>query len=146
MLVTPGFPASAAPMLWTIIVEGIGTFFLVFTVLQVAASKNGGKDFFGISIGFVVISMAFTLGGISGGAFNPAVGFLALLSNMSRGIAINTLLAYGCGPCGGALVAIMLYRITNADEFEYVLLGEEKALPGPVIAAAPKKTSPPKRK
>jgi len=121
---TPGFPSSAVPLLWTVGLEAIGTFFLVFTILQVAASSNSGHDFFGLSIGFVVLSMAFTIGGLSGGAFNPAVGLLPVLATPSLPTLVTSLIVYGGGPCGGALVAVLLFRITNDNEFGYVQLKE----------------------
>merc|ERR1719274_280129 len=54
--------------------EVLYTFMLCFVVLNVAtASKNAGNQFFGLAIGFVIIAGGYAAGGISGGAFNPAV-------------------------------------------------------------------------
>ena len=98
------------------LVELIGTFFLCFVVLQVAASKNnGGQDFFGLAIGFTVVSMAITLGGTSGGAFNPAVGMLALSNGL--GAAKPMLINYFAGPFLGSIIATLIFRATNGEEY-----------------------------
>ena len=55
--------------------EFVWTFFLVTVVLNVATTKaQEGNSFFGFAIGSVVFCGAVSVGGISGGAFNPAVG------------------------------------------------------------------------
>merc|ERR1719167_74704 len=57
-------------------VELLYTFFLVNTVLNTATSDAKGynaNSFFGLAIGFSVVVGAYAVGGISGGAFNPAV-------------------------------------------------------------------------
>ncbi len=56
--------------------EFLGTFALCWVVLNTATTKeNEDNDFYGIAIGFTVLAMAYALGPLSGGAFNPAVGF-----------------------------------------------------------------------
>ena len=50
------------------------TFALVYVVLNVATAKGtSGNSFYGLAIGFTVLVGAFSVGNISGGAFNPAV-------------------------------------------------------------------------
>ncbi|MEX0719608.1 MAG: MIP/aquaporin family protein [Balneolaceae bacterium] len=54
--------------------EFLGTFALCFVILMVAFSKRSeGNSYFGLAIGFTVAAMAFSVGSVSGGAFNPAV-------------------------------------------------------------------------
>ncbi len=66
--------APAASVVNVLIAEVIGTFALVWVVLNVATSKaSDGNSFYGLAIGFVVTAMAYAVGGISGGVFNPAV-------------------------------------------------------------------------
>src|SRR6201992_4331507 len=56
------------------VVELLITFALCYVVLNVATSKDQPNNgFFGLAIGFTVAAGAFAVGGISGGAFNPAV-------------------------------------------------------------------------
>ena len=53
--------------------EVIFTFNLAHTILNVAASRQAGNQFFGIAIGMAVLAGAFCTGAISGGSLNPAV-------------------------------------------------------------------------
>ena len=61
--------------------EFLFTFALAFVVLNSATSKDtAGNSFYGLAIGMTVMTGAFAVGGISGGAFNPAVAVgLALM-------------------------------------------------------------------
>jgi aquaporin Z len=70
--ISPEYDAHlAAPFF----MEAIWTFFLVSVVLNSATTKaQEGNSFFGFAIGSVVLSGAVSMGPISGGAFNPAVG------------------------------------------------------------------------
>jgi aquaporin Z len=57
-----------------ILAEFLFTFALVYVVLNVATAKGtSGNSFYGLAIGFTVLTGAFAVGDISGGAFNPAV-------------------------------------------------------------------------
>jgi aquaporin Z len=56
------------------VVELLFTFALAYVVLNVATSKDHpNNSFYGLAIGFTVLAGAIAVGGISGGAFNPAV-------------------------------------------------------------------------
>jgi aquaporin Z len=68
-LTLSGFGLGAAA-----VVELLFTFALSYVVLNVATSKDHpNNSFYGLAIGFTVMVGAFAVGGISGGAFNPAV-------------------------------------------------------------------------
>jgi len=57
-----------------LIAEFLFTFALCYVVLNVATAKaNAGNSFYGLAIGFIVLAGAYSVGSISGGAFNPAV-------------------------------------------------------------------------
>lgn len=57
-----------------IVSEFLFTFALVWVILNVAISRGtAGNGFYGIAIGFVVATGAFSVGSISGASFNPAV-------------------------------------------------------------------------
>ena len=61
-------------MTQTIGAEFLYTFALVFVILNVATSEaTAGNGYYGAAIAFVVLAGALTVGGISGGSFNPAV-------------------------------------------------------------------------
>ena len=54
--------------------ELLYTFALVFVILNVATSEaTEGNGYYGAAIALVVLAGALTVGGISGGSFNPAV-------------------------------------------------------------------------
>jgi aquaporin Z len=56
------------------VAEFLFTFALAFVVLNSATSKDtANNSFYGLAIGMTVMVGAFAVGGISGGAFNPAV-------------------------------------------------------------------------
>jgi aquaporin Z len=68
--VAPLQPAAVPALL----AEFLFTFALVYVVLNVATAKDtSGNSFYGLAIGFTVLVGAFSVGNISGGAFNPAV-------------------------------------------------------------------------
>src|SRR3954471_20117060 len=61
-------------LLAAFLVELLFTFALCYVVLNVATSKDHPTNsFYGLAIGFTVLAGAVAVGGISGGAFNPAV-------------------------------------------------------------------------
>lgn len=74
-------PGTAAPItlsgnaLWAALAaELLFTFALAYVVVNVATSKDHpNNSFYGLAIGFTVLAGAVAVGGISGGAFNPAV-------------------------------------------------------------------------
>ncbi len=68
--VTAGSPDVPKALL----AEFLFTFALVYVVLNVATAKGtSGNSFYGLAIGFTVLTGAVAVGDISGGAFNPAV-------------------------------------------------------------------------
>jgi aquaporin Z len=74
---TVGAFASTGKML---VVEFIWTFALAYVVTNVATAKGtDNNSFYGLAIGFTVVTGALAVGGISGGAFNPAVALGATI-------------------------------------------------------------------
>src|SRR5438105_10445566 len=68
--VTPIAPKIVPALL----AEFLFTFALVYVVLNAATAEGtSGNSFYGLAIGMTVMTGAFAVGGISGGAFNPAV-------------------------------------------------------------------------
>lgn len=69
-VIIPMVPAVAPALL----AEFLFTFALVYVVLNVATAKGtADNSFYGLAIGFTVMTGAYAVGNISGGAFNPAV-------------------------------------------------------------------------
>lgn len=70
VVVTPIAPETGPAFL----AEFLFTFALVFVILNVATAKGTeGNSFYGLAIGLTVVAGAYSVGSISGGAFNPAV-------------------------------------------------------------------------
>mmetsp|Transcript_15585 Transcript_15585/g.41920 ORF Transcript_15585/g.41920 Transcript_15585/m.41920 type:complete len:241 (-) Transcript_15585:252-974(-) len=98
--------------------ELIITSILCFVVLAVATSKAAEKNsWYGLSIGIVVFFGAVSVGGISGGSFNPAVTFgLCFVKGIRHfAFAAWTVLAQ---LLGGVLGAFFYYLVAPAD-FEH---------------------------
>jgi aquaporin Z len=87
-----------------LVVELLFSAALAYVVLNVAVSTaTSGNSFYGLAIGFTVAAGALAVGGISGGAFNPAV---ALGVCISGGFAWSHLWIYAlAGIAGGGLAA-----------------------------------------
>ena len=97
-----------------LIAELVGTFALCYVVLNVATAKGtAGICNYGLAIGFTVMVMAFALGGISGGAFNPAVATASLSCTWTRRRALDR--SHG-QPCWGALFAAAFKFINPEDK------------------------------
>ena len=66
-----------------LLAEFLFTFALAYVVLNVATAKGtANNSFYGLAIGFTVLTGAFAVGGISGGAFNPAVAVGAAMMKL----------------------------------------------------------------
>jgi aquaporin Z len=67
-----------------LVAEFLFTFALVYVVLNVATAKGTtNNSFYGLAIGSTVMVGAFAVGGISGGAFNPAVAIGVTVMGLS---------------------------------------------------------------
>lgn len=104
-------PAVVArhPTIASFIVEFLFSFALAWVVLNVATAKaNVGNSFYGLAIGFTVLVGAITVGGISGGAFNPAVG----LGVWTMGLeSARQFVVYLVSDFAGAIAAALVYRL-----------------------------------
>ena len=94
--------------------EILGTFALAYVVLNTATAKGtSGNSFYGLAIGFTVIACAFTFGGFSGGAFNPAV---ALGACLMKGFIWADLWIYLVGNLVGGALAAIVFNFINSDD------------------------------
>lgn len=67
-----------------LVAELVVTFALAWVVLHVATSADHpGNSFYGLAIGATVLAGAVAVGGVSGGAFNPAVGLGACVGGLA---------------------------------------------------------------
>ena len=98
----------------SLIVEFLFTFALVYVVLNVATSKaTAGNSNYGLAIGFTVVVGAFAVGGISGGAFNPAVALGATVMGLIKPTVVWVHLV---ADLAGGAVAAMLFKFLNPDD------------------------------
>jgi len=101
-----------------LLVEFLFTFALCIVVLNSATAKGTeGNSFYGLAIGFTVMVGAFAGGGVSGGAFNPAVGIGPVLINATMGSGgFGDLWLYLVGPLAGGAVAAVVFKIQNPGD------------------------------
>jgi aquaporin Z len=98
----------------SLLAEFVGTFALCWVVLNTATAKaTSGNSNYGLAIGFTVTVMAFAVGGISGGAFNPAVAVGATVMALIKGsnLWIHLLADFA----GGAAAAAAFKALSPAD-------------------------------
>ena len=102
------------PMIPSLIAEFIGTFALCYVVLNVATAKaTAGNSNYGLAIGFTVVVMAFALGGISGGAFNPAIATGITLMHIEK---ISNIWIYLVGDFAAAALAAGAFKFINPED------------------------------
>ena len=106
-------PGPGVSALSALLVEVAFTFALALVVLNVGTAKPiAGNSFYGIAIGFTVMAGAFAGGGISGGAFNPAVGTgPILIKAWLGGGSLANLWLYLVGPFIGGALAAAAFRV-----------------------------------
>jgi aquaporin Z len=106
--------AKSYEVLPSIIVELLATFALVWVVLNTATAKGtAGNSNYGLAIGFTVFFCAVAVGGISGGAFNPAVGLGVLAMGKAS---LAQFFIYLVSDLVGGFVAALAFRATNGAE------------------------------
>jgi aquaporin Z len=96
------------------VVELLFTFALCYVVLNVATSKDHpNNSFYGLAIGFTVLTGAIAVGAISGGVFNPAV----TIGGATIGLfAWPTLWAYLVAQVIAGIAAGLVFLFLNPDD------------------------------
>jgi aquaporin Z len=122
-LVNPGPVTALSPtgrgIGTTLVAEALFTFALAYVVLNVATSRDHpDNNFYGLAIGFTVAVGAFAVGGISGGAFNPAVAVGAATMGLMAWSKIWIWLLADLA--GGALAASVFLTLNPEDRGETV--------------------------
>lgn len=112
--------APVAPFQWwhAGLAEAGYTAMLCFVVNSCAASlrnnpRGDENHFYALAIGFVVVAGGYAVGGISGGAFNPAV---VLGLNASPNDVVWALI-YTAYQIAGAVVAAYLFYLTRPEDY-----------------------------
>ncbi|MEO7965431.1 MAG: aquaporin, partial [Gemmatimonadaceae bacterium] len=100
-------PSAGTSTISAFLVELLFTFALAYVVLNVAVAKKvAGNSYFGLAIGFTIVVAAYAGGGISGGAFNPAVGLGPTIIHATMGSGNwSSVWLYIVAPLGGAALA-----------------------------------------
>ena len=97
-----------------LVAEFLFTFALAYVVLNVATSKaTAGNSFYGLAIGFTVLIGAFSVGSISGGAFNPAVAIGASVMGL---IHMPSVWIHLVADLAGGFVAGLAFLFLNPDD------------------------------
>jgi len=110
--------ASAKPMAVrpgpSFLAEFLYTFALVYVVLNSATAKaNAGNSFYGLAIGFTVMTGAFAVGTISGAAFNPTVAVGISIMGLS---AWSNLWIYLVASFAAGVVAAWTFKTINPED------------------------------
>jgi aquaporin Z len=99
----------------SLLAEFLGTFALVWVVLNTATAKGtAGNSNYGLAIGFTVVVMAYAVGGVSGGAFNPAIAVGITMMHLISGSDVWVHLVADFA--GGAAAAMAYKALAPADD------------------------------
>ena len=94
--------------------EFLFTFALAYVVVNSATAKGtSGNSFYGLAIGMTVMTGAFSVGAISGGAFNPAVAVGIAVMKLVNFIQIWMHLV---ADLAGGLVAGLTFKFINPED------------------------------
>jgi aquaporin Z len=108
--VTAGSPPVGAALL----AEFLFTFALAWVVLNAATAKaTHGNSFYGLAIGFTVMTGAFAVGSISGAVFNPAVAAGVTMMGL---VSVANLWIYLVANLAGAAVAASAFRAIHPGD------------------------------
>ena len=106
MVVQPNLDESIYQIL---LAEVLFTYLLVLVILNVACHpKLKGNSFYGFAIGLTVMGGAYSVGGLSGGVFNPAVSIGPSMIDFISGNGISHYFTwyYLVAPIIGSLIAV----------------------------------------
>jgi aquaporin Z len=110
----PAVEASAPDIAKALVAEFLYTFALCYVVLNVATAKGtSGNSFYGLAIGFTVLTGAYSVGAISGGAFNPAVAVGITVMGLS---AVANIWIFLVANFAAGAVAAFVFKWINPDD------------------------------
>lgn len=97
-----------------LVAEFLFTFALAYVVLNSATAKgNANNSFYGLAIGFTVMTGAFAVGGISGGAFNPAV---AVGIGVMKLVELPQIWIHIAADLAGGAAAAAIFKLNNPTD------------------------------
>ena len=104
-----GTPMEITNIPVAFVAEFLFTFALAFVVLNVATAKGtANNSFYGLAIGLTVMTGAFAVGAISGGAFNPAV---AVGIGVMKLVSISQIWIHIVADLLGGAVAALMFKV-----------------------------------
>ena len=111
---------DAGDIIRSMVAEFIFTFGLMTVIFNVACSRQRDNQHYGLAIALFVIAAAFSVGGISGGAFNPAVATgLQVVNCVARSCHnLGYLWLYWVAPIGGAMCAALTFGLMHPVDIE----------------------------
>jgi aquaporin Z len=109
-----GKPMENFEIAKALVAEFLYTFALCYVVLNVATAKGtSGNSFYGLAIGFTVLTGAYAVGGISGGAFNPAVAVGITVMGLS---AVANIWVFFVANFAAGAAAAFVFKAINPDD------------------------------
>ena len=107
-------PPAGPDAIPALLVEFLYTFALCYVVLNAATSRNTvGNSFYGLAIGFTVTAGAYSVGAISGGAFNPAVAVGITVMGVSS---LGSIWIFLLGNFLGGALAAATFTFLNPED------------------------------
>jgi aquaporin Z len=96
------------------VAEFLFTFALAYVVVNSATAKGtSGNSFYGLAIGMTVMVGAFSVGPISGGAFNPAVAIGVVVMQLVK---LSDVWIHIVADLAGGLLAGLTFKILNPED------------------------------
>ncbi len=110
-------PFVGVGYLQAIVVEIVGTFVLVLSIMAVAIDKRATPGFAGLVIGLTLTAVLTLISNITGGSVNPARTFGPYLGNTLLGGTNfwNYFPIYVVGPIIGGILAAVIYEYITGD-------------------------------
>jgi aquaporin Z len=113
-LMGEGKPMEIHSVHKALLAEFLFTFALAYVVLNTATAKGtANNSFYGLAIGMTVMTGAFAVGGISGGAFNPAV---AVGVSVMKLFSFSNIWIYLLANFAGGAVAGFTFKFINPTD------------------------------
>src|SRR5215475_7906147 len=109
-----GTPMEITNIPVAFVAEFLFTFALAYVVLNCATAKGTlDNSFYGLAIGMTVMVGAFSVGSISGGAFNPAVAVGAVMMHLVKAADVWI---HIIADLAGGLIAALTFKFLNPTD------------------------------
>lgn len=112
-------PLETVRMWEAILLEALFTFILCSVFLALKSIHDSRANIIpGIALGLTLASLIMTIGQVTGGAFNPAVGVGPILYNyyLAGGITLKNIIIYVAGPCTGSIIAVLFKNFLGNNQ------------------------------